>query len=130
MDQHKTGGGGLVTDVRQKTAEYEYEGRVYNLTCNMNVLADVQEANDGNLMRALKRAASLKVTLEFLAAMLNDAAETQDLRGKDGKLLHVTKHELGCKLTLEQTTEAARLVRRLIVASMPEAEKDKEAKKN
>lgn len=119
-----------MTDVRKKTAEYEYEGKIYNLTCNMNVLADVQEAYDGKLMRALKRVTSLKVTLIFLAAMLNDAAETQDLRDEDGKLLHVTKHELGCKLTLEQTTEAAQMIAGLIVAAMPEAEKDKEASKN
>lgn len=130
MDQYEVGGDGLVTDVRQKTAEYEYEGKIYNLTCNMNVLADVQEAYDGKLMRALKRVTSLKVTLIFLAAMLNDAAETQDLRDEDGKLLHVTKHELGCKLTLEQTTEAAQMIAGLIVAAMPEAEKDKEASKN
>ena len=119
-----------MTDVRQKTAEYEYEGKIYNLTCNMNVLADVQEAYDGKLMRALKRVTSLKVTLIFLAAMLNDAAETQDLRDEDGKLQHVTNHELGCKLTLEQTTEAAQMIAGLIVAAMPEAEKDKEASKN
>lgn len=130
MDQYEVGGDGLVTDVRQKTAEYEYEGKVYNLTCNMNVLADVQEAYDGNLMRALKRVTSLKAALTFLTAMLNDAAETQDLRDEDGKLLHVTKHELGCKLTLEQTTEAAQMIAGLIVAAMPEAEKDKEASKN
>ena len=130
MDQYEVGGDGLVTDVRQKTAEYEYEGKIYNLTCNMNVLADVQEAYDGKLMRALKRVTSLKVTLIFLAAMLNDAAETQDLRDEDGKLLHVTKHELGCKLTLEQTTEAAQMIAGLIVAAMPEPEKDKEASKN
>ena len=130
MDQHQTGGDGLVTDVRQKTAEYEYEGRIYSLTCNMNVLADVQEAYDGNLMRALKRVTSLKVTLIFLAAMLNDAAETQGLRGEDGKLLTVTAHELGRKLTLEQTTEAAQLITGLIVASMPEAKKKEETSKN
>lgn len=117
-------------DVRQKTAEFAYEGRVYDLTCNMNVLADVQEAYDGNLMRALKRVTSLKVTLIFLAAMLNDAAETQDLRGEDGKLLIVTAHELGRKLTLEQTTEAAQLIAGLIVAAMPEAEKDGKTQKN
>lgn len=119
-----------MTDVRLKTAEFEYAGKIYNLTCNMNVLADVQEEYGGDLMRALKRVTSLKTTLVFLAAMLNDAAETQGLRGEDGKLLRVTAHEIGRKLTLAQTTEAAQMITGLIVAAMPEAEKDKEASKN
>lgn len=130
MDQYEVGGDGRMTDVRLKTAEFEYAGKIYNLTCNMNVLADVQEEYGGDLMRALKRVTSLKVTLLFLAAMLNDAAETQDLRGEDGKLLRVTARELGRRLTLAQTTEAAQMITGLIVASMPEAEKDKEASKN
>nr|DAO28436.1 MAG TPA: tail tube protein [Caudoviricetes sp.] len=111
-----------MTDVRQKTAEYEYAGRIYNLTCNMNVLADVQEEYDGDLMRALRSVTSFKSTLRFLAAMLNDAAETQDLRGEDGKLLRVTARELGRKLTMTQTTDAAQLITKLIMAAMPERE--------
>ena len=109
-------------DVRQKTAEYEYAGRIYNLTCNMNVLADVQEEYDGDLMRALLSVTSLKSTLRFLAAMLNDAAETQDLRGEDGKLLRVSARELGRKLTMTQTTDAAQLITKLIMAAMPDRE--------
>lgn len=119
-----------MTDVRLKTAEFEYAGRVYNLTCNMNVLADVQEEYGGDLMRALKRVTSLKTTLVFLAAMLNDAAETQGLRGEDGNLVRVTAHEIGRKLTLAQTTEAAQMIAGLIVASMPEAKKDEANEKN
>lgn len=111
-----------MTDVRQKTAEYEYNGRIYNLTCNMNVLADVQEEYDGDLMRALRSVTSLKSTLRFLAAMLNDAAETQDLRGEDGKLLCVTARELGRKLTMTQVTDAAQLITKLIMAAMPDRE--------
>lgn len=117
-------------DVRQKTAEFAYEGRVYDLTCNMNVLADVQEEFDGDLMRALRSVTRIRTTMIFLAAMLNDAAETQDLRGEDGKLLHVTARELGKRLTMEQTTEAARTVASLIVAAMPETEKDGKTQKN
>ena len=109
-------------DVRQKTAEYEYAGRIYNLTCNMNVLADVQEEYDGDLMRALRSVTSFKSTLRFLAAMINDAAETQDLRGEDGKILSVTARELGRKLTMTQVTDAAQLITKLIMAAMPERE--------
>ena len=111
-----------MTDVRQKTAEYEYAGRIYNLTCNMNVLADVQEEYDGDLMRALRSVTSRKATLRFRAARPDGAAETQDLRGEDGKLLRVTARELGRKLTMTQTTDAAQLITKLIMAAMPERE--------
>lgn len=109
-----------MTDVRQKTAEYEYEGRIYNLTCNMNVLADVQEEYDGDLMRALRSVTSLKSTLRFMAAMLNDAAETQDLRGEDGKLLRVTARELGRKFDMTQTAQASEIISRLVIAALPQ----------
>ena len=115
-----------MTDVRLKTEEYVYEGRVYTLTCNMNVLADVQEAYGGSLMQALNRVKSLRVTLEFLAAMLNDAADTQDLRDEDGRLLHVTARQLGRKLSLQETTRAGKLVTRLIIAAMPESKKSED----
>lgn len=99
---------------------------MYTLTCNMNVLADVQEAYGGSLMQALNRVKSLRVTLEFLAAMLNDAADTQDLRDEDGRLLHVTARQLGRKLSLQETTEAGKLVTRLIIAAMPESKKSED----
>ena len=108
-----------MTDVRQKTAEYEYAGRVYNLTCNMNVLADVQEEYDGDLMRALRSVTSFKSTLRFLAAMLNDAAETQDLRGEDGKLLRVTARELGRNLNIDQVKDVTPLIMKLIIEAVP-----------
>lgn len=106
-------------DVRQKTAEYEYAGRIYNLTCNMNVLADVQEEYDGDLMRALRSVTSFKSTLRFLAAMLNDAAETQDLRGEDGKLLRVTARELGRNLNIDQVKDVTPLIMKLIIEAVP-----------
>ena len=109
-----------MTDVRQKTVEYEYAGRIYNLTCNMNVLADVQEEFGGDLMRALSGVASLKSTLRFLAAMLNDAAETQDIRGEDGMLLRVTAQELGRKFDMSQTAQASEIISKLVIAALPQ----------
>lgn len=64
------------------TVDYELEGRVYRLSCNMNVLADVQDEYDGNLLRALNTVHGLKSTLAFLAAMLTDAADTQGITDK------------------------------------------------
>lgn len=61
-------------DVRLKTMPFEFRGKTYELACNMNVLADVQEAYDGDFTRALT--GRVKPLMEFLTAMLNDAADT------------------------------------------------------
>ena len=63
-------------DIRIKTAPFELQGKTYTLCCNMNVLADVQEAFNGDLDRALQRGSSVRSVLEFLAAMLNDSADS------------------------------------------------------
>lgn len=62
-------------DIRLKTADFEIYGKKYRICCNMNVLADAQEALGGNLDAALQKGVSVKLLLVFLAAMLNDAAE-------------------------------------------------------
>ena len=65
-----------VMDIRIKTVPFEFQGKTYTICCNMNVLADVQEAFDGDLDRALQRGSSVRSVLEFLAAMLNDSADS------------------------------------------------------
>ena len=90
------------------TVDYELEGRVYRLSCNMNVLADVQDEYDGNLLRALNTAHGLKSTLAFLAAMLTDAADKQ----------------LGRKLTMHQTLEAGTRIYPLIQAAVTPPEEE------
>jgi len=71
-----------MADVRIPSIPLNFDGRTFQLFCNMNVLADVQEAYDGNLIAALRNPASLKVFLTFLTATLNDYADSQgwDLR--------------------------------------------------
>ena len=64
-------------DIRLKTEPFEFDGKTYQLSCSMNVLADVQEAYGGKISNALSTKATLKSCLEFLAAMLNDYADTQ-----------------------------------------------------
>lgn len=64
-----------MADIRLKTAKYTVAGREYTLACNMNVLADVQEAHGGNLISALDKTRSVKTALEFGAAMCNDCAD-------------------------------------------------------
>ena len=64
-------------DIRQKTVPFEFEGKVYTLRCNFNVLADVQEENGGDISPALSGRRGMKNALQFLAAMMNDWADEQ-----------------------------------------------------
>lgn len=64
-------------DIRLKETPFELDGKTYLLRCNMNVLADVQEAVGGDLGAALDPKSALKNSLIWLAAMLNDYADEQ-----------------------------------------------------
>lgn len=64
-----------MSDIRLEEVPFELDGKTYMLRCNMNVLADVQEAYDGDFSKALSEKSTLKSTLTFLAAMLNDYAD-------------------------------------------------------
>ena len=64
-------------DIRLKTMPFEYDGKTYTLRCNMNVLADVQEMNGGDISPALSGGRAMKNSLMFLAAMMNDWADEQ-----------------------------------------------------
>ena len=66
-----------MSGVKIKEIPFELDGKRYKLRCNMNVLADVQEAYDGDFMESLNSRQSMKSVLEFLAAMLNDYADEQ-----------------------------------------------------
>ena len=61
-------------DIRIKTAPFEWRGEKIKLCCNMNVLADVQEAYGGDISRAFK-GSPVRATLTFLTAMINDATD-------------------------------------------------------
>lgn len=106
------------------TVDYELEGRVYRLSCNMNVLADVQDEYDGNLLRALNTVHGLKSTLAFLAAMLTDAADTQGITDENGLPLRFTSKQLGRKLTMHQTLEAGTRIYPLIQAAVTTPEEE------
>ena len=107
-----------------KTIDYAFEGRVYRLSCNMNVLADVQDEYDGNLLRALNTVHGLKSTLVFLAAMLTDAADTQGITDENGLPLRFTSKQLGRKLTMHQTLEAGTRIYPMIQAAVTPPEEE------
>lgn len=62
-------------DIRIKELPFELEGKTYMLRCNMNVLADIQDAYNGEIGEALSGKSTYKSLLTFLAAMLNDYAD-------------------------------------------------------
>lgn len=61
--------------IRLEEIPFELNGKTYQLRCNMNVLADVQEQYDGDFISALNDKKTMKSVLFFLAAMLNDYAD-------------------------------------------------------
>lgn len=85
-----------MSDVRMREIPYELDGKQYRLRCNMNVLADVQEAYDGDFMESLNSKSSMKGILEFLAAMLNDYADEMNWPER------FTAKQLGRKLRREE----------------------------
>lgn len=70
-------GGTDMRDLRLEEMPFDYQGKTYMLRCNMNVLADVQEAYDGDIGDALNEGKTIRSVTEFLAAMLNDYADEQ-----------------------------------------------------
>lgn len=61
--------------IRMQELPFELGGKTYKLRCNMNVLADAQEAFNGDFGQALSPENSFKSLTVFLAAMLNDYAD-------------------------------------------------------
>lgn len=64
-------------DIRLEEIPFELDGKTYLLRCNMNVLADVQEAFGGTIGGALSGESVNRSVMEFMAAMLNDYADEQ-----------------------------------------------------
>ena len=85
-----------MSGARMREIPYELDGKQYRLRCNMNVLADVQEAYDGDFMESLNSKSSMKGILEFLAAMLNDYADEMNWPER------FTAKQLGRKLRREE----------------------------
>lgn len=108
----------MMETTKLETVDYEFEGRVYRLTCNMNAIAYVQDEYDGNLVQALDRVRGIKSTLAFLAGMLTDAADSQGITDENGLPLVFTRKQLGRKLTLAQTIEAGKLIYPLVLAEV------------
>jgi hypothetical protein len=103
-------------DIRLEQMPFEVDGKTYQLRCNMNVLADVQELHDGDFVASLKGGSTMKSALEFLAAMLNDYADEQGWEER------YTARKLGRKFKLADLPidKIMSLVIRSITPDMPE----------
>lgn len=112
----------MTTDIRLEEKPFEFEGKTYILRCNMNVLMDVQEQFDGDFTDALKTENSMRSSLLFLAAMMNDFSEDM------GWPERFTAKQLGRRLKFYQIkpTEIIDLVIRAI-APPKDAEKSVES---
>lgn len=74
-------------DVRLKTMPYEIDGHKLTLSCNMDVLAELQ-AQDSNLVQLLDGDRSMRNYLRLMAAMINSELRRQgvDATYTDGDL--------------------------------------------
>ena len=90
-------------DIRLKTEKYTFDGREVVLCCNMNVLADVQEAYGGDITKALGKGTT-KTILNFFAAMVNDYLDTI------GETKSYTAKEVGRLLPPSQLRDISAMV--------------------
>lgn len=117
-------------DIRLKTIPLEFDGETYQLTVNMNVLADVQEENGGDLRAVFGKKRIFAGLLAFLSAAINEAADAKGLQKR------YTPRQVGRLLTPEQffalQTPMMELVAAALGTGAPEdpSETEEDAAKN
>ncbi len=111
-------------DIRLKTEKYTVGEREYTLTCNMNVLAEVQEANGGDLLGALDGKRSMRTALLVGAAMLNDCAE------EHGWSERYTEKTLGRAIPPQDAVKFTAIVHELLSSALTSGEDKENSKKN
>ena len=106
-------------DIRLKTAKYTLDEKEYTLCCNMNVLAEVQEQQGGNISALLNGNSMARAALIFGAAMLNDCAD------ENGWSERFTAKSLGRKIPLTDMDFVSLIIG--LVGSAIGAEKSEDA---
>lgn len=100
-------------DIRLKTEKYTIGDKEYELCCNMNVLAEAQDRNNGSLVSLLNERGSLTAGLIFGAAMLNECA---DINGWEERF---TDRTLGRLIpTLEELISFSMLVMGVVTSAV------------
>lgn len=103
-----------MNDIRIKKETIQFDGRDIVLCCNMNVLADVQEAYGGNINGAL-RGATVKSLLHFLTAMINDHLDSS------GDAQRYTVREVGRLIPPADLKEITQTVMGLVTSALQAA---------
>lgn len=112
-------------DIRLKTQPFNFDGKTFQLCCNMNVLADVQSVYEGNIRIALESPDKVRSLLEFLTAMLNDYADSQNWEER------YTSRQVGRLLKPSQLNMVSETVMGLVVDSLKdESDTEEEEEKN
>ena len=101
----------IMGDLRLKKRAFTVAGKEYNLVCNMNVLADVQELSGGMLGSVLDSASSVRTSLLFAAAMVNECA---DINGWPERY---TARELGRIIPASKLSELVETVNFLLFSA-------------
>lgn len=100
-------------DIRLKTRRLNVGGKEYELACTMNVLADLQEAHEGNISEALLDSThSINSALELVAIMVNNYAEMQ------GWTEHYTPRQIGHLISGNVFREICDIVAELLTSSL------------
>jgi hypothetical protein len=107
-------------DCRLKTMPYEIDGHELTLSCNMNVLADLQEQY-GDVEELLDSERSMRSYLRLLAAMINNALREQ------GKAASYTAEALGQRIGFREFRRTSGDVFALLVSSVIDPDAPEEA---
>ena len=108
-------------DIRLKTRRLTVGGKEYELVCNMNVLADLQEMHDGDINEALNITKhGLRTALETAALMLNEA---NDISGDPKRF---TARELGRILPPAKAAQLQDVTLELITAALSSVTEDED----
>ena len=110
-------------DIRLPTAEYELNGKKYTLVANMNVLAEIQEANNGDLLDVFSGKHILRSGLMIGAAMLNEAAA---IAGDSDRF---TPQSLGRMIKPSESTAFAKMAIDLVLRALSNEEETTETEK-
>lgn len=112
-------------DIRLKKHPFEYGGKTYELSVNMNVLADLQELHNGDLNAVLQKKRTMKTVFEIAAASMNDCAD------QNGWPERVTAKELGRALGMSGFKRLCEPMMDMLIAAIREPdEQETEDEKN
>ena len=94
---------------------FEYNGKIYKLSCNLNVINDVAQAFNGEVGKLLNANMSVNTLLVFIAAMLNDYADEMGWEER------YTPKQVGRTLSKEGLEELSSMVMGAICGSPSES---------